>query len=121
MGVTAIQVFTISPSTYNQSGANTFSVLGSTGSNGLRPILSNSSVSIYGAVIINQWAPTAPMTVPRTGFGYVTTPRGKALAVGGYGTNGEVLGSGDEYNISLGVWRPSDNEMDTPRAQLEVI
>lgn len=117
----AVQVLSISPQAgYRQGGLNTLSILGSNGTNGLRPILSNVSGGIYGAVIVNQWVPKAPMTVPRTAFGYVTTPRGKALAIGGYETNGEMLDNADEFNQTLQSWRPSTNAMQEARAQLEV-
>ena len=75
---------------------------------------------IYGAVIVNQWVPVAPMNVPRTAFAYVTTPRGKALGMGGYDTNGQMLDSSDEYNRTLGYWLPSTNGMQEARVQLEV-
>lgn len=116
-----VQVLSLqADSGYCQGCSNTLSILGSNGTNGLRPILSNVTGGIYGAVIVNQWVPEAPMTVPRTAFGYVTTPRGKALAIGGYETNGQMLASSDEYNQSLGYWRPSTNAMQDARAQLQV-
>ena len=60
------------------------------------------------------------MTVPRTAFAYVTTPRGKALAMGGYDTNGQMLNSSDEYNRTLEYWLPSTNAMQEARVELEV-
>ncbi len=117
----ALQVISLSPSDgYCQGCLNSLSILGSNGSNGLRPILSNVSGGIYGAVIVNQWIPIAPMTVPRTAFGYVTTPRGKAFAVGGYETDGQMLASADEYNRTVESWLPSTNLMQEARVELEV-
>ena len=117
----ALQVLNISPEDgYCQGCSNTLSILGSNGSNGLRPILSNVSGGIYGAIIVNQWVPVAPMNVPRTAFAYVTTPRGKALAMGGYETSGQMLNTSDEFNRTLGYWMPSTNTMQSARVQLEV-
>lgn len=116
-----LQVLDIDPADgYCQGCLNTLSILGSNGSNGLRPILANVTGGIYGAVIVNQWVPVAPMNVPRTAFAYVTTPRGKALAMGGYDTNGQMLNSSDEYNRTLGYWLPSTNAMQEARVQLQV-
>lgn len=60
------------------------------------------------------------MSEPRTAFGYVTTPRGKAFATGGYGVDGQMLASADEYNLTLDSWLPSRNSMKEPKANVVV-
>lgn len=113
----SVQVFSFEPGdSYCQGCTNTFSILGSTGSNGLRPIVQQASGGIYAGVIINQWLATGTMNQPRTSFAWVETPNGTALAVGGINSNAQITGTADEYNATTQTWSLTKNNLPSPVA-----
>ena len=114
-------MFNFKPGTsYCQGCNNTFSILGSTGSNGLRPLISQASGGIYAVVIVNQWVATNFMSSPRTAFAYLLTPLNTALAVGGVSTDGNVIATADEYNHTTNSWTATVNNLQDTRYLLSV-
>ena len=114
-------MFNFKPGTsYCQGCNNTFSILGSTGSNGLRPLISQATGGIFAVVIVNQWVATDFMTSARTAFAYLPTPVDTALAVGGVSTGGNVIATADEYNHTTSSWTATANSLQNTRYLLSV-
>ena len=106
------QVFNFYPqSAYNQGGENTFTILNSNGTNGLRSFVPNATTDLFGLVITNQWAPSNNMNINRTQFAFASTPRGSGtvLAVGGVTFDSQVTNTADEYFPVTGTWSMTGN------------
>src|SRR5262245_23363606 len=60
------------------------------------------------------WTPTGSMSHDRQAFTLTLLPNGKAMAAGGYNTNGP-MSSVDLYNPATEIWTPAESLL-TPRA-----
>lgn len=108
-------MFNLQPgSAYCQGCLNTFSILGSTGSNGLKPLVPQATGGIYAVVIVNQWVATGFMQVPRTNFGWAGTPVQTALAAGGISTNAQPVDTAEDFNRTTGTWNLTNGRLQSP-------
>ena len=102
-------------SAYNQSGKNTFLILNSSESNGLRALDPGAAIPIYGLVITNPWIKTVSMPEARTQFAYIRAQTGKILAAGGITTNGQVSATADEYDPVQLTWTQTASNLSVAR------